>query len=63
MISPPLAGFFMWCMRELIGLARTLPCCAAVRGRAAVRAGELHALRWHHIDFDRREVRIDPAYR
>src|SRR4051812_42179383 len=52
-------------MRQLIDLAdenfRVMLIFAAATG---VRAGELHALRWRHIDFDRREVhvltRVDP---
>lgn len=52
-------------MRQLIELAdenfRVVLIFAAATG---LRAGELHALRWKHIDFDRREVhvltRVDP---
>lgn len=47
-------------MRQLIELAderfRVKLLFAAATG---VRAGELHALRWRHVDFDRREVRIE----
>jgi integrase len=47
-------------MRALIELAderfRVKLIFAAATG---VRASELHALRWRHIDFDRREVRIE----
>lgn len=47
-------------MRQLIGLAeerfRVKLLFAAATG---VRAGELHALRWRHIDLERREVRIE----
>ena len=47
-------------MRQLIELAderfRVKLLFAAATG---VRAGELHALRWRHIDFERREVRIE----
>jgi integrase len=54
-------------MRELIGLAderfRVILLFAAATG---VRAGELHALRWQHIHFEQREVRVQTrvdAYR
>ncbi|OQW54881.1 MAG: hypothetical protein A4S14_14610 [Proteobacteria bacterium SG_bin9] len=47
-------------VRELIDLGderfRTIVLFAASTG---VRAGELHALRWRHIDFERREVSIE----
>ncbi|WP_316162840.1 tyrosine-type recombinase/integrase [Bradyrhizobium sp. SZCCHNRI20481] len=47
-------------MRQLIELAderfRVLLMFAASTG---VRAGELHALRWKHVNFQRREVRIE----
>jgi integrase len=47
-------------MRQLIELAderfRVKLIFAAATG---LRASELHALRWRHIDFDRREVRIE----
>lgn len=47
-------------LRQLIELAdqrfRVKLLFAAATG---VRAGELHALRWRHIDFERREVRIE----
>jgi integrase len=47
-------------MRQLAELAderfRVKLIFAAATG---VRAGELHALRWRHIDFERREVRIE----
>lgn len=54
-------------MRQLIGLAderfRVMLLFAAATG---VRAGEFHALRWCHIDFDRREIHVETrvdAYR
>jgi integrase len=54
-------------MRQLIELAdgrfRVMLLFAAATG---VRAGEFHALRWCHIDFDRREVLVETrvdAYR
>jgi integrase len=54
-------------MRQLIELAderfRVILLFAAATG---VRAGELHALRWRHINFDRKEVRVETrvdAYR
>jgi integrase len=35
-----------------------------VAAATGVRAGELHALRWHRINFDRKEVRVEvDAYR
>jgi integrase len=47
-------------MRQLIALAKedvaVLLIFAAATG---VRAGELHALRWRHINFSRREVKIE----
>ena len=47
-------------LRQLLDLAdenfRVKLLFAAATG---VRAGELHALRWKHIDFERREVRIE----
>jgi integrase len=47
-------------MRQLIELAderfRVKLIFAAATG---VRASELHALRWRHLDFDRREVRVE----
>ncbi len=47
-------------LRHLIELAddrfRVKLLFAAATG---VRAGELHALRWRHVDFERREVRIE----
>jgi integrase len=47
-------------MRQLIELAderfRVILLFAASTG---VRAGELHALRWRHLNFERREVRIE----
>jgi integrase len=55
-IIPPDPGV----MRQLIELAderfRVILMFAASTG---VRAGELHALRWKHINFQRREVRIE----
>ncbi len=55
-IIPPDPGV----MRQLIELAderfRVILMFAASTG---VRAGELHALRWRHINFQRREVRIE----
>jgi integrase len=47
-------------LRQLLGLAdekfRVKLLFAAATG---VRAGELHALRWRHVEFERREVRIE----
>jgi integrase len=47
-------------MRELIALADDRFRVALVFATATgLRAGELHALRWRHISFERREVRVE----
>jgi integrase len=47
-------------MKQLIALADE-DCCVKLTfaSVADVRANELHALRWRHISFERREVRIE----
>lgn len=47
-------------MRQLIELAKPVFRVRLIFASATgVRAGELHALRWRHISFERREVRIE----
>jgi integrase len=47
-------------MRELIELAdETFRVRLTFAAATGVRAGELHALRWRHVDFERQEVRIE----
>ena len=47
-------------MRALIALADKKFRVALIFAAATdVRAGELHALRWRHVDFERREVRVE----
>ena len=47
-------------MRQLIDLAdETFRVQLVFAAATGVRAGELHALRWRHINFEKREVRIE----
>lgn len=47
-------------MRELVELADTdFAMLLAFAAATGLRAGELHALRWKHVSFSRREVRVE----